>query len=94
MKKKNLNKKMLIKICLVLLVLYTIYILFEQQFTLNEYSKTAEDLSIEIEEKVAEKEDLQAQKENIDSLEFIEAMAREKLDMYYPNEKIYVDSGK
>ena len=25
--------------------------------------------------------------------EFIEEMARERLDMYYPNEKVYVDKG-
>ena len=31
--------------------------------------------------------------ENVDSKEFIEQMAREKLDMYYPNERVYVDNG-
>ena len=32
-------------------------------------------------------------KENVNSKEFIEQMAREKLEMYYPNEKVYVDKG-
>jgi len=33
-------------------------------------------------------------KENVDSTEYIEEMAREKLDMYLPNERVYVDMGK
>ena len=30
-------------------------------------------------------------KTNINSLEYIEKIAREKLDMYLPNEKVYID---
>ena len=36
---------------------------------------------------------LSKRKEDVNSLEFIEQMAREKLDMYYPNEKVYMDQG-
>ena len=32
-------------------------------------------------------------KNDVDSLDFIEETAREKLDMYYPNERVYVDTG-
>ena len=39
------------------------------------------------------KEELTQKKEDVNSLEYIEQTAREKLDMYYPNERVYVDAG-
>ena len=39
------------------------------------------------------KEELAKKKDDVNSLEFIEQTAREKLDMYYPNEKVYMDQG-
>ena len=60
---------------------------------LNQYNKNSKDLAKKIEEQQAYNEELVAEKENVDSKEFIEQMAREKLDMYYPNEKVYIDKG-
>ena len=37
--------------------------------------------------------DKRKKKEDIESNDFIEDMAREKLDMYLPNEKVYMDTG-
>ena len=37
------------------------------------------------------KEELLETKNNINSLEYIEKIAREKLNMYLPNEKVYID---
>ena len=92
---KNRKKNTLVKyICIIIVLFYVAYILINQQLTLNDYTKTSDNLSAQIEAQVSNKEDLQKEKENIDSLEFIEKMAREKLDMYYPNEKIYIDNGK
>ena len=92
---KNRKKNTLVKyICIIIVLFYVAYILINQQLTLNDYTKTSDNLSEQIEAQVSNKEDLQKEKENIDSLEFIEKMAREKLDMYYPNEKIYIDNGK
>ena len=39
-------------------------------------------------------EELKTTKENINSEEYIEEVAREKLDMYLPNEKVYIDISK
>ena len=47
-----------------------------------------------IEEEKQEKEELAKKKEDVNSLEFIEQTAREKLDMYLPNEKVYIDISK
>lgn len=86
-------KKIYKKLIILAIAIYTIFTLINQQKTLNQYSKQSEELNKQIAEETANKEDLAKQKENVDSLEFIEEMAREKLDMYYPNERVYMDQG-
>ncbi len=89
MKKKKLLKRLII----LLIAIYFIFTLVNQQKTLNQYSQNSEELNTKIAEAEEEKEELTKQKDNVDSLEFIEQTAREKLDMYYPNERVYVDQG-
>ena len=89
MKKNKIYKKLLILV----IGIYVIFTLINQQKTLNQYSKNSQELSQKIEEEKENKEELAKRKEDVNSLEFIEQMAREKLDMYYPNERIYVDRG-
>ena len=89
MKKKKLYKKLLI----ILVLTYAIFTIVNQQKVLNQYSENSKQLAIKIEEQEAYNDELVAEKENVNSKEFIEQMAREKLEMYYPNEKIYVDKG-
>ena len=86
-------KKIYKKLIILAIAIYTIFTLINQQKTLNQYSKQSEELNKQIAEETADKEELAKQKENVDSLEFIEEMAREKLDMYYPNERVYMDQG-
>ena len=71
----------------------TIFTLINQQKVINQYSKNSADLSSQIEEEKSANQKLLAQKEDVNSKEYIEQTAREKLDMYYPNEKIYIDKG-
>ena len=80
------NKRIYRKLFIVIIAIYVILTLANQQKTLNQYSKNIDKLEEQIEE---EKE----YKEDVNSLEFIEQTAREKLDMYYPNERIYIDNG-
>ena len=89
MKKKKLLKRLII----LLIAIYFIFTLINQQKTLNQYSRNSEELNTQIADAEEEKEELTKQKDNVDSLEFIEQTAREKLDMYYPNERVYVDQG-
>ena len=89
MKKNKIYKKLLILV----IGIYVIFTLINQQKTLNQYSKNSQELSHKIEEEKETKEELAKKKEDVNSLEFIEQMAREKLDMYYPNERVYVDRG-
>ncbi|CDC07448.1 septum formation initiator [Clostridium sp. CAG:343] len=87
------NKKIYIKLLIFIISLYAIFTLISQQNTLNQYSKNSQELSQKIEEEKQEKEELAKKKEDVNSLEFIEQTAREKLDMFYPNEKVYIDKG-
>lgn len=89
MKKKKIYKKILI----ILVVFYVLFTLASQQKVLNQYSDTSKELTSKIEEQKLYNNELIAEKENVNSKEFIEEMARERLDMYYPNEKVYVDKG-
>ena len=87
------NKKILKKILILVLIVYATFTLVKQQQTLNQYEQYRQDLSTQIEEQKEYREELAKKKEDVDSLDFIEQTAREKLDMYYPNEKVYVDTG-
>ena len=46
---------------------------------------------MEIDKEKKNKEELLELKNNINSPEYIEQIAREKLDMYLPNERVYID---
>lgn len=89
MKKRKIYKRLLI----LLVLIYAIFTLANQQKVLNEYSKTSKELTNKIEDEEIYNNELIAEKDNVNSEEFIEQMAREKLDMYYPNEKVYLDKG-
>ena len=89
MKKKKLLKRLII----LLIAIYVIFTLVNQQKTLNQYSRNSEKLNTQIAEAEEEKEELTKQKDNVDSLEFIEKTARDMLDMYYANERVYVNQG-
>lgn len=87
------NKKIYRNIIIIAIIIYIVFVFINQQKTLNEYGKDTEKLNQQIASEKTENDDLNQQKENVNSLEFIEEMAREKLDMYYPNERVYMDQG-
>lgn len=87
------KKKIFRKIIILLIAIYFIFTLINQQKTLNQYSKNSQELNIQIADAEEKKEELTKQKDNVDSLEFIEKTARDMLDMYYPNERVYINQG-
>ena len=89
MKKRKLYKKLLI----LLVLIYAIFTLVNQQKVINQYTSNSKELASKIEEQETTNKQLVAEKDNVNSKEYIEQMAREKLDMYYPNEKVYMDKG-
>lgn len=86
-------KKIYRNLIIIIVSIYVIFTLVSQQKTLNEYAENSKELSKQIEEQEQYKEELAKQKKEANSLEVIEQTAREKLDMYYPNEKVYIDQG-
>lgn len=87
------NRKILRNIFIIAIAIYIVFVFINQQKTLNEYSKNTEELNQQIASEEATNEQLNQKKDDVNSLEFIEEMAREKLDMYRPNEKVYIDQG-
>ncbi len=88
------NKKIL-KVIIILIVLsYFIYILIKQQATLNSYKTEQDYVSSQIQNQQEYKNELADMEANINSDEYIEQIARDKLDMYLPNERVYVDANK
>lgn len=90
--KKKINFKKVIKlIFIVLIAIYVVYVFVNQQKTLNSYKLTQDYYASEIDKQTKYKEELTEIKNNINSPEYIEKIAREKLDMYLPNERVYID---
>ncbi len=91
MKNKKINLK---RILIIAILIYVIYIFFAQQKELNAYKADSERYIEQISIEEDKKEQLLETKANINSKEYIEEVAREKLDMYLPNEKVYIDISK
>ena len=87
---KNIYKKIL----LIAIACYVVSIFVSQQQTLNSYRQDIKKCEEQIAEAKETKEELIEMKENVNSPEYIEQIAREKLGMYLPNEKVYIDIGK
>ena len=93
-----MKKNKLLKNAFIIALIIWIVMLIKQQINISQYKDDIKDLSSKIE--VAEKEldenkqNLEQEKKNTDSLEYIEKLAREKLGMYLPNERVYIDSTK
>ncbi len=87
-------KKIYKNILITAFFIYFIVTVISQQKTLNQYKTEAATYSKELEEVQNINEELTKTKENVNSPEYIEEVAREKLDMYLPNERVYIDMTK
>lgn len=93
MKKQIKTNKIGKKILFFVILAYVIYIFIGQQKTLNSYKTAQRYYSEQLNKQIAYQESLYDTKTNINSKEYIEEVAREKLDMYLPNERVYIDKG-
>jgi len=89
--KMKKNYKKIVVICVFIYVAFTFV---NQQKTLNSYKSTQTYYAEQIETQKAYKSSLYDSRGNVNSKEYIENVAREKLDMYLPNERVYIDKGK
>lgn len=92
---KNFLKRNLIKkIFIIVFLIYISVVFINQQQTLNSYQSQKDYYSMQIEEAKEYNETLLATKENLETSEYIEAISREKLDMYSKNERVYININK
>ncbi len=92
---KNKDIKFILKrILIIAIAIYVTYTFFSQQKSLNMYKADAKYYLEQIEQEEEKKEELNQTKNNINSKDYIEEIAREKLNMYLPNEKVYIDINK
>ena len=87
-------KKIYKNILITAFFIYFIVTVISQQKTLNQYKTEAATYSKELEEVQNTNEELTKTKENVNSPEYIEEVDRKKLDMYLPNERVYIDMTK
>ena len=79
------------RILFVAFAIYVVYTFISQQKLLNTYAKEDKDYRNQIEQANETKKELSETLESLNSTEYIEQIARDKLDMYLPNEKVYID---
>ena len=92
---KNIfNNKLVKRICLILLIIYVSIIFINQQKTLASYNSKKKYYNDRIVEAKNNNKLLKDEKSNLTSNDYIEKIAREKLDMYSENERVYININK
>lgn len=87
-------KKVYRNIIISIFLIYFIVTIISQQETLNQYQTESCAFSKQLEDVKETNEELNKTKDNVNSPQYIEEVAREKLDMYLPNERVYIDMTK
>ena len=87
-----MKNKLIKKLVFIAILVYAIITFINQQKILNNYSEQKKNLNSQIAEASDYQTQLNEEKDNVNSPEYIESNAREKLDMYLPNERVYVDT--
>ncbi len=88
------SKKIYSKIFIGIMLLYFVCVFSGQQTKLNSYKNEKKYYENQINELTEKKENLQDTLKNVNSAEYIEKVAREKLGMYYPYESVFIDINK
>ncbi len=88
------SKKLYSKIFIGIMLLYFVCVFSSQQTKLNSYKNEKKYYEEQINELTEEQENLQSTLKNVNSSEYIEKIAREKLGMYYPYESVFIDISK
>ena len=87
-------KKIYRNIVIAVFAIYFLVTLVSQQKKIDQYKSEAQTYPVHLQEAQEKNDKLQETKSSANSTEYIEEVAREKLDMYLPNERVYIDSSK
>ena len=84
-------RRLLETVCIILFFIYIFYQYSSQQQTLNSYAISQKYYQQQISKEQKKNMELLELQDNINSDKYIEQIARDKLDMYLPNERVYID---
>ena len=82
------------RILIIGIIIYVLYVIISRQQVLSAYQKEEQNYLSQIEQEKQRNSELLDAKNNVNSTEFIEEIARNKLGMYLPNERVYIDISK
>ena len=88
------NNKLIKRLFAIAIIVYVSITFINQQKTLDSYKSAAKYNEKKLEQEKNYQESLLAMQDNINSTEYIEQIARDKLYMYLPNERVYIDRSK
>ena len=86
------KKKSLIKIVWVGVILYAGYVMLQQQIQLHKLGKEADVYHAQIAQQEEQKQDLEETVKMLETDEYYEKIARKKLGLVRPDEKVFVDT--
>lgn len=93
-KKKYDIKKIGIYAAVAILIVYAVYVLIWQQFTISKKNAEIDTLQQQINDAEDETDRLKKELEDVTDPEYLERMAREKLGLVQANERVFIDSNK
>ncbi|MBE5040254.1 FtsB family cell division protein [Ructibacterium gallinarum] len=93
--KRRLNLRRFLTVLLVFgFAVYFVYIMIWQQVTISRKNKEINALEEKISAANQQTEELQQQLDHLNDPEYLEQIAREKLGLVRPNERVFVDANK
>ncbi len=92
--KKNVKSTKILIFVLVVFSLYFVYTIYDQQLQINNYNSQIEMYNSEIASKKELTEYYKNQSQNIETVEYIEQVARDTLGYVKPYEKVFIDTNK
>lgn len=87
-------KKIIFIVLLVVTIALIGYVFIMHHQMLDTYADDKKSLNNQIESATIKQQELKDELNSINSLNTIESIARDKLDMYFPNERVYIDISK
>ena len=93
--KQKLNvKRLAIVAAAAVFIIYFVYAMIAQQIALSNKNKEIQSLEEQVSAANPETERLQKELDNLEDPEYLERVAREKLGLVRPNERVFVDANK
>jgi len=87
-------KKIIFIVLLVVTIALIGYVFIMHNQMLNTYADDKKSLNNQIEAATVKQQELKDELNSINTVNTIESIARDKLDMYFPNERVYIDISK